>query len=75
MNIDVGHVPLEKEEVLEWCHPLIVPDPLRSFPNLTSDAQVPVVDMLPQVYVLNRIPEVFPEGGITEKAPVLVRRQ
>jgi hypothetical protein len=72
MNIEVRHVPLEKEEVLDRCHPLIVPDPLRGLPSLTSDVQVPVVAIAPQAYVFDRIPKVLPEARVAQEAPVLV---
>ena len=55
--------------------PVVVPDPLKGFPNLASDAQVPVVTMVPEADVLDGIPEILTEGGVPEKAPVLVRRQ
>src|SRR6266481_8844034 len=75
MNIGVRHVPLEKEGVLERLRaPLIVPDPLPDLPGLTSNAQVPVVAMVPQAYVLDPIPEVLPERGVPQPTPVLVRR-
>jgi hypothetical protein len=73
MNIGVHHIPLKKERVLErLLAPVIVPDPLEVLPNLAAEANVPVVSMVFQAYVLNRIPEVLPEGGVPQKAPVLV---
>jgi len=75
MNIGVRHIPLEKESVLDrLLAPVIVPDPLEVLPGPASKAYVPVVAMVPQAYVLNRIPEVLPEGGIPQKAPVLIFR-
>jgi hypothetical protein len=75
MNIGVSHIPLEKESVLDrLLAPVIVPDPLEVLPNPASNAYVPVVEMVPQAYVLKRIPEVLPEGGVPQKAPVLVFR-
>jgi len=76
MDIDVRHVPLEEESVLDrLLAPVVIPYPLKGFPNLASDAQVPVVPMIPEADVLDGIPEILPEGGVPEKAPVLVRRQ
>jgi hypothetical protein len=66
---------LEKESILDrLLTPVIVPDPLEVLPNPASNAYVPVVEMVPQAYVLKRIPEVLPEGGVPQKAPVLVFR-
>jgi hypothetical protein len=76
MNIEVRHIPLEKEGVLDrLLTPVLIPDPLKVLPNLTSNTQVPVVAVVPQPHVLDRIPEVLPEGGVPQKAPVLIRRQ
>jgi hypothetical protein len=76
MNIKVHHIPLEKEGVLErLLAPVIVSDPFPVLTGLTSNAEVPVVVMIPEADVLDRIPEILTEGGVPEKAPVLVRRQ
>ena len=67
------HIPLEKESVLErLLAPVIVPDPLPVLPGLASNTQVPVVAMVPQAYILDRIPETVPKRGVSQKAPVLV---
>jgi hypothetical protein len=61
MNIGVRHVPLEKESILErLLTPVIVPDPLPDLPSLTTNAQVPVVAIVSEADVLDRIPEVLP---------------
>jgi hypothetical protein len=76
MHIDVRHIPLEKESVLDrLLTPVIISDPLPGFSNLASNACIPVIDVVPQTYVLNRIPEVLTKSGVTKKAPVLVRWQ
>jgi hypothetical protein len=73
MNIEVHHIPLEKEAVPErLLAPVVVPYPLPVFSNLTSNAQVPVVAMVSEAYVLDRIPKVLAEGGVPQKTPVLV---
>ena len=75
MNIGVRHIPLEKESVLDrLLAPVIVPDPLEVLPSPASNAYVPVVEMVSQAYVLNRIPEVLPEDGIPQKALVFIFR-
>src|SRR5262245_41893866 len=74
MNIGVRHISLEKESVLERVlAPVIIPDPLPVLPRLTSNAQVPVIAFVPEPYVLDRIPEVFPKGRVPKKTPILVR--
>jgi hypothetical protein len=55
--------------------PVVISDPLKGLPNLASDAQVPVVPMIPEADVLDGIPEILTEGGVPEKAPGLVRRR
>jgi hypothetical protein len=76
MNIDVPHIALEKEGVLErLLAPVIVSNPFPVLTGLTSNAEVPVVTMVPEADVLNRIPEILAEGRVAEKAPVLVRGQ
>jgi hypothetical protein len=75
MDIDVRHVPLEEESVLDrLLAPVVIPDSLKGFPNLASKTQVPVVPMIPEADVLDGIPEILTESGVPEKAPVLVRR-
>ena len=76
VNIGVTHIPLQEESVLERVlAPVIVADPFKVLPGLTSNAQIPVVAMVPQPYVLGRIPEVLPESGVPQKTPVLLRPQ
>jgi hypothetical protein len=75
MNIGVTHIPLEKESILDGLlAPVIVPDPLEVLSSPGSKTYVPVVAIVPEAYVLKRIPEVLPEGGVPQKAPVLVFR-
>jgi hypothetical protein len=75
MNIGVRHIPLEEEGVLDrLLAPVIVADPLKVLPNLASEADVPVVLIVLQAYVLNRVPEVLPEGRIPQETPILVFR-
>jgi hypothetical protein len=76
MNIKVHHIPLEKEGVLErLLAPVIVSNPFPVLTGLTSNAQVPVITMVPEADVLDRIPEILAEGRVPEKAPVLIRGQ
>jgi hypothetical protein len=75
MNIGVRHVPLEKESVLDGLlAPVIVSDPLEVLSSPASKTYVPVVAIVPEAYVLKWIPDVLPEGGVPQKAPVLVFR-
>jgi hypothetical protein len=76
VEVDVQHVPLEEESVLErLLAPVVVSNPFPVLTGLTANAEVPVVTMVPEGDVLNGIPEILTEGGVPEKAPVLVRRQ
>ena len=76
MDIDVRHVPLEEESVLDrLLAPVVVSNPFPVLTGLTANAEVPIVPMIPEADVLDGIPEILTEGGIPEKAPVLVRRQ
>ena len=48
MNIEVPHIPLEKEGVLErLLAPVIVSNPFKVLTRLTANAEVPVVAMVP----------------------------
>jgi hypothetical protein len=63
MNIEVHHIALEKESVLvRLLAPVIVPDPFKVLPSLTSNAQVPVVAIVAQAYVFDRIPRSLAGG-------------
>jgi hypothetical protein len=76
MNIEVPHIPLEKEVVLErLLAPVLVSNPLPVLSSLAANAEVPVVSVVSEADVLDRIPEVLREGRVPEEAPVLVRRQ
>ena len=76
MNIEVPHIPLEKKGILErLLAPVIVSNPFPVLTGLTADAEVPVFAMVPEADVLDGIPEILTEGGVPEKAPILVRRQ
>ena len=76
MDIDVPHVPLEKEGVLErLLAPVVVSNPLPVLTRFAANAQVPVVAMVSEADVLDGVPEILTERGVPEKAPVLVRWQ
>ena len=73
MKIGMHHVALEKESILERVlAPVIVPDPLPVLPGLASNTQVPVIAMVPQADILDRIPETVPKRGVPQKTPVLL---
>ena len=76
MDIDVRHVPLEEESVLDrLLAPVVVSNPFPVLTGLTANAEVPVFAMIPEADVLDGIPEILTEGVVPEKAPILVRRQ
>jgi hypothetical protein len=76
VDIEVHHIALKKESVLERVlPPVIVADPFKVLSSLTSNAQVPVIAMVPQPYVLDRIPEILPERWVPQKAPVFIPSQ
>ena len=63
MNVDVPHIPLEKEGVLErLLAPVIVSNPFPVLTGLTSNAQVPVIAMVPEADVLGAIIRKFSPG-------------
>ena len=65
MKIGMHHVALEKESILERVlAPVIVADPLPVLPGLASNTQVPVIAMVPQADILDRIPETVPKRGV-----------
>ena len=76
MNIEVSHIPLEKEGVLErLLAPVVVSNPFPVLTGFTANAEVPIVFMVPEADVVDGIQKVLPEGGVPKKAPVLVRWQ
>src|SRR5262249_16024479 len=73
MKIGMHHVALEEESILERVlAPVIVPDPLPILPGLASNTQVPVIAMVQQADILDRIPETLPKRGVPQKTPVLL---